>query len=324
VQEIARRAGVKSVILGSYVKAGDTIRINVKMQEVGTGRIVSSERVEAANESSLFATVDDLTKRIKNRFLPSSANPTTSLLTSPITVSSKADFSVDRALKDVTTSSIDAYRYYAEGINLHERGREQEAVPLFEKAIELDPGFAMALTKLAVVESNGGHPRKGNDYAQRAYDHVDRLTARERYYVEGFYNGLRVETYEKSIEAYKKAIELYPDHSSAMHNLALTYTQIGRDADAIPLYEELRRRGMTFPLTYTNLAAVYVRQAELDKASMVLKDYLARYPENAAAYNGVGNLFAASGKFDEAIAAYDKSLALDPANLGPVAQKWRI
>src|SRR5262249_55556067 len=64
VQEVAKRAGVKSVILGSYVKAGETIRINVKLQEAGSGRIVTTERVEAANESNLFTTVDDLTKRI--------------------------------------------------------------------------------------------------------------------------------------------------------------------------------------------------------------------------------------------------------------------
>ena len=86
--------------------------------------------------NNLFPTVDDLTRRINAKLaLPGNVNPTTLLLTSPITVTSKADFSVDRALKDVTTSSIEAYRYYAEGINLHERGREQEAVPLFEKAI---------------------------------------------------------------------------------------------------------------------------------------------------------------------------------------------
>ena len=325
VQELAKRAGVKSVILGSYVKAGDTIRINVKLQEAGTGRIVTSERVEAIGESNLFPTVDELTKRIKAKFsLPGNVNPTTPLLTSPITVTSKADFAVDRALKDVTTSSIEAYRYYAEGINLHERGREQEAVPLFEKAIELDPGFAMALTKLAVVENNVGHPGKRNEYARRANDHVERLTARERYYVEGYYNGLRVETFEKSIEAYKKAIQLYPDHSSAMHNLALGYMIIGRDAEAIPLYEDLRRRGMTFPQTYTNLAGAYVRQGQFDKGSAVLQEYLARNPENARAYTGVGDLLANWGKFDGAIAAYDKSLALDPANLAPVSQKWRV
>ncbi|MBI1876206.1 MAG: protein kinase [Acidobacteria bacterium] len=133
VQELAKRAGVKTVLLGSYVKAGDTIRINIKLQEATSGRIITAERVEAAGEANLFPTVDDLTRRIKAKFLPGSVNPAKGLLTTPVTVSTSAP-GVDRDLRDVTTSSIEAYRYYAEGINLHERFREQEAVPLLEKA----------------------------------------------------------------------------------------------------------------------------------------------------------------------------------------------
>ncbi len=71
VQEVARRAGVKHVMLGSYIKAGETIRINVKLQEAATGRIISTERVDAANEASLFPTMDDLTRKVKARFTES-------------------------------------------------------------------------------------------------------------------------------------------------------------------------------------------------------------------------------------------------------------
>ena len=60
-------------------------------------------------------------------------------------------------MPETTTSSIEAYRDYAEGINLHERFREAEAATLFEKAIAIDPSFAMAYVKLAVVHGNLGH-----------------------------------------------------------------------------------------------------------------------------------------------------------------------
>ena len=72
VQEIARRAGVKTVVLGSYVKAGDAIRINIKVQEAVSGRILGAERVEAANEARLFPAVDDLTRKIARSLRPSS------------------------------------------------------------------------------------------------------------------------------------------------------------------------------------------------------------------------------------------------------------
>ena len=110
VQEIAKRAGVKQVVLGSYVKAGDTIRINLKLQDAATGHLVSAERVEAAGEANLFPSVDDLTKRIRAKFTLPSADPTRPLIKAPTTISTTTGTSIDRDLKEVTTSSIEAYR----------------------------------------------------------------------------------------------------------------------------------------------------------------------------------------------------------------------
>ncbi|MBZ5560013.1 MAG: protein kinase [Acidobacteriia bacterium] len=324
VQEIAKRAGVKSVILGSYVKAGDTIRINVKLQEAGSGRIVSSERVEAASESTLFTTVDDLTRRIKNRFLPGTVDPTRALISSRAPAETTTPLSMDRDLKDVSTSSIEAYRYYVEGIDLHNRARELESVPLLEKAVKTDPSFAMALAKLAVIEGNLGHPLKREEYGKRAVEHLDRLTARERYYIEGVYYSDKADQVSKAIEAYKKAIDLYPDHAAARHNLALLYTQLGRDSEAIPLYEELRRRGMAFPITYTNLAATYVNEGQFEKASEVLGEYVRANPDVQRGHFGLANVFAASGKWDESLAEYDKAAALEPANLDATANERAV
>jgi len=127
IRAVAERTGVTNVVVGSYVKAGNAIRINVRLQEAQSGRIVTSERVEGPNEASLFAMVDDLSRRLLTRLqsLRGSAGAATAkLLTEP---GGDALSGLDRGLGDVTTTSIEAYRYYAEGINLHERYRESEA-----------------------------------------------------------------------------------------------------------------------------------------------------------------------------------------------------
>ena len=324
VQEIARRAGVKTVLLGSYVKAGETIRINLKLQEAASGRIVSSERVESQGESNLFATVDDLTRRIKAKFsLPGGMNPTRPLIARP-GESPAIGRDLDRDLKDVTTSSIEAYRQYAEGINLHDRFREAEAVAPLEKAVAIDPGFAMALAKLAVVHGNLGHPDLYTEYARRAFEHTDRITARERYYVEGMFYQNRGETFAKSIDAYKKAIELFPDHASARHNLALQYQRLGRFDESNSMYEELRRRGMTSTSLYTNLAENYQALGQFDRADAVLQDYLSRNPDNAGGYLAVGSLRVASGKLDDGLAAFDKAEALAPGDRSPINERRAV
>ncbi|HET9704518.1 MAG TPA: serine/threonine-protein kinase, partial [Vicinamibacterales bacterium] len=139
ISAVAERTGVNRVIVGSYMKAGDAIRINVRLQDAKTGRIESSERVDGPNAAALFAMVDDLSRRIRAKFERVTVG--TNLLTQP---RAAEEGGLDRGLGDVTTSSIDAYRLYAEGVNLHERFLENEAAAQFGKAIALDPQFALA------------------------------------------------------------------------------------------------------------------------------------------------------------------------------------
>jgi eukaryotic-like serine/threonine-protein kinase len=314
VQQIARRAGVKTVALGSYVKAGDTIRINLKLQDPFSGKLVTSERVEAAGESNLFPTVDDLTKRIKAKFA-SNIDPTQPLLRAPTTITTTTGTSIDRDLKDVTTASIEAYRYYAEGISLHERFREQAAIAPLEKAVEIDPNFAMAMTKLAVVHSNLGHANLREEYAKRALDHADRLTLRERYYVEAYSYATHSETVGRAIEAYNKALELYPDHASSRNNVGLIYFLLERFDDAIREFEELRRRHNPFTGTHGNLSAAYAGKGEIDKAVEVMREFVSDNPENAAGYNFLGFALSIGNRFDEARAAFRQTTALAPGDL---------
>jgi TolB-like protein len=207
VQEVARRAGVKTVLVGSYVKAGDAIRINAKLQDAATGRIVSSERVDAPNESALFATIDDLTRRFKSRFTSAGSNPLTGLLSRPESSAAGPAIVLDRDLKDVTTSSIEAYRYYAEAIDLHYRARYAQALPLMEKATEIDPSFALAHAKLAILHGNLGHSNERDLSAKRALDLAERLTPRERLYIEGVHYTNRPDTLAKAIDAYSRNVE---------------------------------------------------------------------------------------------------------------------
>ena len=316
VQELAKRAGVKSVVLGSYVKAGDTIRINVKLQEADTGHIVTSERVEAAGEANLFPTVDDLTKRIKAKFI-APVDPTKGLLSAPMAITTSTGTSIDRDLKEVTTSSIEAYRYYAEGIAEHERGRENLAVGPLEKAVQIDPEFALALMKLAVVHSNMGHSNLKRQYAERALKHVDRLTPRERYYIEGYYYSDRNETLGQAIDAYRKALELYPDAASSRNNVALLYLELERYDEAIREYEELRRRSFEFPGTYRSLAYAYGSLGAFDKALAVLDGFTREHPDSGPAFSAVGDVFLASGRIDQATPSYERAAQLIPTSPFP-------
>jgi len=308
MQEVAERAGVETVVLGSFMKAGENIRINIRVQEAKSGRILTTEKVEGVGESSVFSMVDDLTRRVRARF----------------DVPSAADTELDRGLKDVTTSSLEAYRYYAEGINLHNRFQEEEAIALFEKALQVDPGFAMALAKLSVIHSNLGHDLKGEEYGRRALEHVDRLSARERYYIEGNYYSRRELTYGRAIEAYRKAVELYPDHATARNNLAFRCMLFERYQEAIKEGEELIRADFEFPGIYSIVGWAYSARGEFEKGNQVQTDFVRRYPENWVGHANLGSQLFWWGKLDQAIAEFQKAESLRPDNFRSQIGMWAI
>ncbi len=316
VSQVAKRTGVDHVIVGSYMRVGEAVRINLSLQDVKTGRIVTSERVEGPGTANLFQMVDDLSHRIRTKFqeLRPGGAPGAALISTPGGAPAPGD-GLDRGLGDVTTTSIEAYKQYAEGINLHERSREDEAAVLFEKAIAVDPSFAMAYIKLAVVQENLGRLDLSSKYATLAIQHADRLTPRERYYIEGYYYSQRSDTLARGLDAYKKCVDLDPGHQACRHNLALQLANLERFQEAAGHYEELIRRGGTYPSTFHNLGDIYMWLGEPDKALAVTQLFSTRNPENGAGHSGVGGALVALGRYEEALTEYSRAEALDPTDL---------
>jgi len=319
IQEIANRAGVDNVLVGSYVRAGGAIRISARLQEAMTGRIVSAERVEGPGVDSLFGLVDELTRRIKANIAAGPPTAGGTLVNRPGGEASETD--LDRDLRDVTTSSIEAYRFYAEAMSFHDRGLSEQAAPLLERAVEIDPDFAMAHAKLAVVHNNMFSYARRDEHARRALDLVDRLTTRERYYIEGFYYGTQPGMDARSIEAYEQALRLHPEHQASRHNLGLAFMFLERYEEGIAQYEELTRRGTNTATSYENLTSMLIQTGNVRRARELADDFVRRYPENATGLRAQGAALIAEGRLDEARAAFERSEILEP--LDPAASLGR-
>ncbi len=296
VREVAERANVEHVVVGSFIRAGETFRLSARLQKPATGETLAAETVEGIGEDSVFASIDDLTRRIKERLeVPVSANTV-----------------VDRDLSDVTTTSMDAYRHYTDGVNLISKSRYQEAIPVFERALEIDPEFAMAFAKLSVVHGNIFDLDNSRMYAEKAIEHADRLTQRERFYIEGRYYALDPETAMQSIEAYENALALYPDDSASRNNVALQYSELEQYDQTVAHFEELLRRGSPFLAVYFNAATAYVNNNECDRGYELIRDFVRGQPDYHFGYEDLATIAMYCGRLEEAWSAlgtYEESVA---------------
>jgi serine/threonine protein kinase/Flp pilus assembly protein TadD len=307
VREVAEQANVGTVLLGSFMKAGDTLRISVKIQEAASGEILASRDVRGEGESGLFGMVDELSRDVRQE----------------LEVSEAFEAAKDPDLEDVTTSSPEAFRFFTGAHRLRMEGKEQEAIELLKKAVELDPGFAMALARLGTAHYNLGLERESEEYIRQALERKDRLTARERYYIEGLSYLTRLETWEQGIAVFEKGLEEYPD-DPMRGLLAMAYWQLGRYADAAVAFERCVRLGDTFEYNYSNLAEVCSVLGEFDRARRVLEELLDRNPDSWWGHTSLGWHLVHWGRLDEALEAFDRAESLRPGDPSIAWGLWQL
>ncbi len=296
VQDVAEQAHVDTVLLGSFMKAGDQIRINVKVQEAATGRILGSDRIEGTGDNQLFGMVDELSRGIRMRFdLPAN----------------EAD---DRAVEDVTTNSVEAWRYYVEATRLHNELKEQEAGELFQRATEIDPGFAMAWAKLSTTESNRVMVEAARRHSEEAMKHRDRVTKRERYYIEYRHWASSQDTHARAVETLEQALAEFPEDTAFRTNLAGLYSNEERHAEAVRIREPLIRNRDPFEPTFGAQANDLAALGRLEEAERVLEDFVDREPNSGEGWANLASIQIASGKPEEALESLSISERLRPGN----------
>ena len=291
LKDVASKTGVTYILTGRLTKAGDTLRVNTSLLEAETERIIGREQVEGIGEESLFDLVDQLTKLVKEDFKLSSSD---------------IQGDIDLNIREITTDSQDAYRYYRDGENYKSQGEYLKAIPLLEAAVAIDPGFAMAYRGLYICYSNLGYQSEAVKNLEKAYEKRAHVSKREQYSITAEYFRQTEKTYDKSIEAYEKLLELYPEDEIANNNLGLLYMTVERWDDAVErlsVSRESKARGLQ---SYTNLANAYTAKGQLDRAAEVLEFYLDNIRESIYVRADLARVLMMQGWFDRVQEELDK------------------
>ncbi|NIO48853.1 MAG: tetratricopeptide repeat protein [Candidatus Aminicenantes bacterium] len=297
LEKVAAQGRVNHILQGAYAKADDEFRINVMLQEASTGELIGSESVAGKGEGSIFSMVDQLTRKIKENFKLSAEEMASDL---------------DREVGKITTSSPEAYKYYSEARKYHNTGEDSEAIPFYEKAVAVDPEFAMAYRGMAMAYSNLGYRARQRNYLQKALEFSDRVSDRERYWIQTDYYSLSEKTYDKAIEAFNKLLQLYPNDLKGNNGLGLLYSNLEEWDKAIERFEVLILNKDEAYFSYLNQASAYKAKGLYDEAREVLENYLNNFQDDSVIRLGLALNYHCQGKYDLALEEVNKAISLNP------------
>jgi len=304
IEKIAAQTRASHVLRGSFIKAGKGMIITAGIQKPGTGESSTAIRTEASDEKDIIAKVDELTRQVKEGL-----NLTTAQIAT--------DF--EKEAGKITASSPEALKYYVEGRKHHANWEYKQAIPYYEKAIEIDPEFAMAYRALASAHATLGHVAEGWKYSEKALELSARLPENERLLIEAQrYNWN--EDYGKAIAVLERLLKAYPGHSAGYALLSSDYYSVGDIGRAIEKRESAVQTGRT-ALNVIVLAKYYLASGLYQKAEDVCRAFLQEVGDNWVVRSGLIANYEIRRQFDLAMIEAEKIYLLlpdDPSYIGDV------
>jgi len=290
----ARALGAVNLLSGSLYRLGDNIRIDARLEEVATGKILLGTKVVGKDA---FALVDSLTEKIADGLNISE------LRAALVSVS------------EVTSSSPEAYRLYHEGMEKFELELYEEAIEKFNRALEIDPGFALAYMRIGMANVFRGHQQEGAKYFALAQEYKSRLPLREKSLLD-VYSGFWLEQrFDESFIRLETFVNHYPDDKEGRTFYAIVFIAFAQDtASAFAHLDTVLHIDPQYQLALSLYSQVYQQYGNLEKAVEYVKLIRTYHPESPYPYLRLATLYAQQSKLDEAIDECQNLLSRFPDN----------
>ncbi|MEM7585910.1 MAG: protein kinase, partial [Acidobacteriota bacterium] len=205
--EIGQREGAQALVIGSIGEIGEVFSLSAEIIDPQLGTTTYATNANAGDASEIVKALERVTKDIRLNLGESLA----------------AIEQNRQPLERVTTKNLEALKAYSLGSTAVVETNYEAASQLLERALEIDPEFAMAHARLATVYLYSGvGSEKVLEHLSKALEQSNRLTEIEKLYVEGWVARLRNDTKEV-IRAWSLMSTLYPNEFSGQYNLGMAY-----------------------------------------------------------------------------------------------------
>jgi eukaryotic-like serine/threonine-protein kinase len=244
-KEVCQRSNRQVMITGSIANLGHEYLLTLEATDCISGKKLTEAKAEAEGKEKVLAALDRTADKLRHG-LGESAK-------------SVEQFQVPIA--QATTSSLEALKAYSIGEYMVGRtGKEEtETLPVFKRAIELDPNFAMAYAAIATDYYNLNEYKLATPYYKKAFDLSSRVSEKEKLYIRAHYYADSRKDLEEGIKEFQLWAATYPRDWGPWLNIANEYTQVGQYSPAIAAGEQAVRLGPDRGINYSVLARAYMR-----------------------------------------------------------------
>jgi TolB-like protein/Tfp pilus assembly protein PilF len=308
IGEIGRKLKVSTVLEGGVRKLGNRLRITAELVNVADGYHLWSERYDREIED-VFEIQDDISQSIVKALR---------------VILSEGE---KKAIESKPRTNIQAYDYYLRGRQfIHQLRRRslEYARQMFNKAIELDPEYALAYTGVADASSLLYTYFDARDFNLRQADKASRKALEleaelaEAHVSRGIVASL-THHFPEAEESFTKAMKLEPKMYEASYWYGMGLQAEGRFEDAVKMFErasnlrpEDYQAAHFLGQAYRSLGRKEEEELHLRRGLKLMEGSLELNPDDARAANLAAGVFASLGEAEEAIKYAERSLAIDP------------
>jgi tetratricopeptide (TPR) repeat protein len=208
----------------------------------------------------------------------------------------------------ITTASDDARKEYLAGRDLQEKLRITDSIPHFDKAISLDPNFALAELNRANVSPTA---KEFFEHLNKAVTLSGKASDGERMLIQATEAGANANP-TKQKEILEQLVAAYPNDERAHFNLGGYYFGQQDFPQAIGHYKKATELAPDYSTAWNILGYAYRQNQAYADAENAFKKYIELIPNDPNPYDSYAELLLKMGRFDEAIVQYNKALSIEP------------
>jgi tetratricopeptide (TPR) repeat protein/tRNA A-37 threonylcarbamoyl transferase component Bud32 len=251
VREVCQRTASAATIEGSVVTLGRQYVLGLKAVNCRTGDLLAEEQATASGKEQVLDALGKAAAKLRARLGESLASVE----------------KYDEPPQNVTTISLEALQAY--GLALKALQITQDAalgIQLYQRAISLDPEFAMAYARLGTAYYNVGETERAAENTRKAYELRGTVSEREKFYIDSHYEMVVSGDLEEARKTYELWMATFPRDEIPHFNLGVIYAALGDYAKALAGRQEALSLHPADRDSYVNLANAYANLNRLDDA----------------------------------------------------------